>query len=462
MAKKVAGTLTPDRFVPANPEAEQAVLGSMLIDESCTPRVRLILKESDLFYNQRHAWIYQVICDLHDQRVPADFVTVCDALERRKQLDEVGGAVYVMDLINAVPTSIHAEHYAAIVEKAGVLRKIIRAAGQIAQVAYDENTPLDDVLGQVQSITFEATKRSASNRTVASSESMMSVVEGIEHASIHGSGGISTGFKMLDTLLGGGWQKGDLIICAARPSMGKTALAIIFALNAARKKHPALICSIEMPKEQVYHRLISEGAYNKDFANSRIPYMALRHGNFHPDAWEHIINASAKLGDLPLYVDDTPSPSLPSLRSSIMQNVMDNGVEIVVIDYLQLIDHRLPDSNREQAVADISRTLKGLARELQIPIIALCQLSRAVDNRQDKHARLSDLRESGSLEQDADVVIFPHRPEYYDDTTDLKGVMEIDVAKQRNGPTGRPSVFFEPDINWFRNIGMFQRQELNQ
>ena len=243
--------------------------------------------------------------------------------------------------------------------------------------------------------------------------------------------------------------------------MGKTALAIVLALNAARKKHPAMICSAEMSKEQVYHRLISEGAYNKDHPYSRIPFQAIRHGNFHSDSWDYIINSARVLSELPIYVDDTPDPPLSGLRSSIMQAVMDHDVELVVIDYLQLIKHNKADANREQEVAEISRTLKGLARELKIPIIVLCQLNRAVENRQDKRPKLSDLRESGSLEQDADVVLFPYRDEYYNETTERKGIMEIIIAKQRQGPLGTASVIFEASINWFRNINVFEHQELN-
>lgn len=461
MAKKAVDALTPDRFTPANTEAEQAVLGSALID----PDVINILIDMKLkpehFYNEKNGWIYTCFLDLHGQGTAIDFVTACDALERRKQIAEVGGAAYVMDLINAVPTSIHARYYGEIVRKTGLLRNLIRATGQIAQLAYDETAPIETVFGQAQSIMFEATSEAGDSRVTSTAQAMEAVVDGIERAQRYGSGGVPSGFTTLDRYLGGGFQKGTLSIIGGRPSMGKTALALGLALNAARHKVPVAIFSMEMSVESLVHRLISSIAYQERIPESKIPYLALRSGNFSSEAWGTIIEASGKLADLPIYIDDAPK-TLPMLRSGVMRMVGEHGAGLVIIDYLQRIKHTLPGENRVREVADITQTLKDLTMSLQIPILTLAQLNRSTEGRKDPRPRLADLRESGDIEADADVVLFPFRPYVYDDTQQPDR-MDIIIAKQRNGPIGDATVIAQMEYNHFDNLlfNSVQRTELN-
>lgn len=460
MAKKV-NALTPDRFTPANPEAELAVLGSALIDPDVIGDLIEMNLKAEHFYSEKHAWIYTCFLDLHGRGTPLDFVTVCDALERRKQLGEIGGAAYVMDLINAVPTSIHAKYYGEIVRKTGLLRNLIRATGQIAQLAYDETEPIETVFGQAQSIIFEATSEAGDSRVTSTAQTMEAVVDGIERSQKHGSGGVPSGFITLDRYLGGGFQKDTLTIIGGRPSMGKTALGLGLGLNAALHGVPVAIFSMEMSVESLAHRLISSLAYRDKIPESKIPYYALRSGNFPSEAWGWIIEASGKLADLPIYIDDAPK-TLPMLRSGIMRMFGEHGVGLVIVDYLQRIKHTLPGENRVREVADIMQTLKDLNRSLQVPIITLAQVNRSTEGRKDPRPRLADLRESGDIEADADIVLFPFRPYVYDDTQ-LPDIMNIIVAKQRNGPIGDATVIAKMEYNYFDNLmhNSVQRTELN-
>ncbi len=458
----------PDRFVPTNPEAEQAALGSALIDPDAIGKLIEIKLKPEHFYQEKHAWIYTCMLDLHGQGTALDFVTVCDALERRKQLAEIGGAAYVMDLINAVPTSIHVEHYGLIVWKTGMLRGLIRATGEIAQLAYDETAEIETVFATAQMIMFGATSAAAGSRVTSTAQAMMGVVDGIEQAQRHGSGGVPSGFKTLDTYLGGGFQKGNLIIVGGQASMGKTAFALAVALNAARyfvrKGMPdsVAIFSMEMTIEELSHRLISAAAYKVDRPDTWIEYQSLRSGRFDSEkAWEHIIDASGEIASLPIYVDDSPQ-TLPTLRSGIMRMVGERNAGLVIIDYLQLVENSLPSETREREVGQISRALKGLAQGLRVPIIALSQLSRKVNERKGGRPILSDLRESGGLEQDANVVLFPFRPSVYDDTR-AEDAMTVIVAKQRNGPIGDAEMAAKLRYNFFGNLmyNTVTREELN-
>ena len=381
-----------DRFVPANPEAEQAVLGSALIDPDAIIKIAAFLKAGD-FYQEKNGWIYQAILDLHERREPADFVTVCDELERRRQLDEVGGAAYVMDLINAVPTSIHVEHYAHIVERTSVLRKLIRAAGQIAQLAYEETTDdVGEVVDRAEQIIFGVAEARQQRDLLPVRTIMGDVIDRIDYLYHHRGEilGVPTGFKLLDKMLGG-LQKSDLVILAAQPGMGKTSLAISLAQNAARKYGKRVaVFSLEMSNEQLVQRMLA--------AETGIDSQRLRLGDIQgEDEWHRLMEAAGALSEAPIYIDDTPAVSTLELRTKARRLYAEHDLDLVVVDYLQLMNSSRRSENRVQEISEISRGLKGLARELNIPVLALSQLSRAVESRQDKRPILSDLRESGCL-----------------------------------------------------------------
>lgn len=389
-----------DRLVPANPEAEQAVLGSILIDPDAVIRVAAFLKADD-FYQEKNGWIYQATLDLHERRQPADFLTVTDELDRRRQLDEVGGPAYVMDLINAVPTAIHVEHYARIVERTSVLRKLIRAAGQIAQIAYEETTEdIGEVIDRAEQVIFSVAERRAQRDLMAVRALMGDVIDRIDFLYHHRGEilGVPTGFKLLDKMLGG-LQKSDLVILAARPGVGKTSLAISLAQNAARKYGKRVaVFSLEMSNEQLVQRMLS--------AETGIDSQRLRLGDIHgEEEWHKLMEAAGALSDAPIFIDDTPAVSAMELRTKARRIYAEHDLDLIVVDYLQLMQGDRRSENRVQEISAISRGLKGLARELNVPVLALSQLSRAVESRQDKRPILSDLRESGCLSGESLVTL---------------------------------------------------------
>ncbi|MFZ2487058.1 MAG: replicative DNA helicase [Anaerolineae bacterium] len=445
-----------DRLVPANPEAEQAVLGSVLIDPDAVIRIAAFLHADD-FYQEKNGWIYQAILDLHERREPADFLTVTDELERRRQLDEVGGPAYVMDLINAVPTAIHIEHYARIVERTSVLRKLIRAAGQIAQIAYEETTEdVNEVVDRAEQIVFSVAERRAQRDLVAVRTIMGDVVDRIDFLYHHRGEilGVPTGFKLLDKVLGG-LQKSDLLILAARPGMGKTSFSTSLAQSAARKYGKRVaIFSLEMSSEQLVQRMLS--------AETGIDSQRLRLGDIQgEEEWHKLMEAAGALSEAPIYIDDTPAVSTMELRTKARRLYAEHDLDLIVVDYLQLMQGDRRSENRVQEISNISRSLKGLARELNIPVLALSQLSRAVESRQDKRPILSDLRESGSIEQDADVVLFIYREDMYNEDSDRQNVADIIIAKHRNGPTGSVSLFFRKELTQFRDLDL-SREDLEK
>lgn len=398
------GDISPvsrERFVPANPEAEQAVLGSLLIDPDAVIKVASFLKAED-FYQEKNGWIYQTIVDLHERRDPADFVTVTDELERRRQLIEVGGAAYVMDLINAVPTAIHVEHYGHIVERASVLRQLIRAAGQIAQLAYEDTAEnVQEVVDRAEQIIFGVAEERTDRDLMPVRSIMGDVVDRIDFLYHHRGEilGVPTGFKLLDKMLGG-LQKSDLIILAARPGVGKTSLAISVAQAAARKYGKRVaVFSLEMSNEQLVQRMLA--------AETGIDSQRLRLGDIHgEDEWHRLMEAAGALSDAPIFIDDTPAISALELRTKARRLYAEHDLDLVVVDYLQLMTGgEKRNENRVQEISNISRGLKGLARELNVPVLALSQLSRAVEGRQDKRPILSDLRESGCLTGDSRIYL---------------------------------------------------------
>jgi replicative DNA helicase len=432
-----------ERLPPQNIEAEEAVLGALLIDPDAIIRLASIVRPED-FYREKNGWIYDAIFTLHERREPVDYLTVCDELERRGQLNEVGGAAFMTSLINAVPTSIHAEHYSRIVERTSTRRRLIDAAGQIAGLAYQEADDVEEVVDHAEQILFGVSERRISRELVPIKQVLSEYYDRVEYLTRHRGEiiGIPTGFSDMDKLLGG-LQRSDMVILAARPSVGKTSLALSIAHNAAKKYGQRIaFFSLEMSNEQVVQRLIS--------AETAIDSQRLRRGEIVDDEWGRFMKATSDLAETLFFVDDTPGISALELRTKARRLHAEVGIDLLVVDYLQLMRGDYRSENRVQEISAISRALKGLARELNVPVLALSQLSRGVESRTDKRPILSDLRESGALEQDADVVIFIYRDEMYNENTERKNIADVIVAKHRNGPTGTVALYFKKELAQFR------------
>ncbi len=432
---------TPDKMIPHNIEAEEAVLGSLLIDPEALFRVSPFLKGED-FYIQKNVWIYEAIFTLHERREPLDFVTLCDELERREQLVEIGGAAYITRLINAVPSAIHVEAYGHIVEQAAIRRRLISAASQIAQLSYREAEDIDQTIDQAEQALFNVSQRRITRDLAPIQEIIRRYYDRIEYLYAHQGEplGVPTGFVDIDRLLGG-LQRSDFILIAARPSVGKTSLCLSIARNAARHGQHVAIFSLEMSGEQVVQRIVA--------TETGIDAQRLRLGDLREEEWPLFVQATGKLSDLPLFIDDTPSISALQLRTKARRLHAEHGLDLIIVDYLQLMTGDVRSENRVQEVSYISRALKGLARELDLPLVAASQLSRAVEQRSDKRPVLADLRESGSLEQDADVVMFIYRDELYHPETEKQHIADILVRKHRNGPTGVVQLFFREHLAQF-------------
>ena len=441
-----------NKQLPQNLEAEEAVLGALLIDPDAILPVATFLRASD-FHVQRHGSIYQAMLDLHERHQPADLVTLTDELERCDQLAAVGGSALLTSLINATPTSIHVEYYARIVERTAILRRLIDAAGQIAKLAYRDVDDVDEVVDQAESIIFGVSEKRVTRDLVPIRQVLDEYYDRIEYLSQHQGEivGIPTGLVDLDKLLGG-FQRSDLIIIAGRPGMGKTSLALSIALLAARKWQKRVgVFSLEMSSEQVVQRMIS--------AETGIDSQRLRLGDIREDEWPVFVQATSLLSDTQIYIDDTPSLSALEMRTKARRVHAEFGLDLLIVDYLQLMRGEFrSDGNRVQEISYISRSLKSLARELNIPLVALSQLSRAVESRQDKRPMLSDLRESGSIEQDADVVAFVYRDVEYNPDTEFPNIAEIRVSKHRSGPTGVIHAFFRKELAQFENLEVRHEQ----
>lgn len=442
--------MTLERLPPQNIEAEQSVLGSLLIDPNAIIAVASFLRPED-FYRETHRDIFAAMLALHERREPVDLLTVCDELERRQQLAAVGGAAYLTSLINMVPTSIHVEHYGRIVERTAVLRRLIDAAGKIAALAYQESGEVEQIIDQAESILFEVSERRVTQALVPIGEVLGRYFDRIEYLHEHQGEliGLPTGFVDLDKILNG-LQKSDLIVVAGRPGMGKTSFGLALARHAALRHNAVVaIFTMEMSASQLVQRLIS--------SETGIDSQRLRLGRIQDSEWEIFVRASGTLAESKIFVDDTPSPTPMEIRTKARRLAAEHPIDLIIIDYLQLMQAGgVRAENRVQEISYISRALKGLARELDVPVVALSQLSRAVESRQDKHPILSDLRESGSIEQDADVVIFLYRDEMYNPDTELQNIAEVIVAKHRNGPTGTVTLRFRKELVRFENLALVE------
>jgi replicative DNA helicase len=443
----------PDKTTPANPEAEESVLGALLIDPDAVIRVASFLRADD-FYREKNGWIYQAILDLHERRQPADFITVVDELERRNQFQETGGATYIITLINNTPTAVHVEHYAHIVERTATLRRLIGAAGRIAALAYEEADDLDELVDRAEQLIFSVSERRVRRDLTPVRQIMHGVVDRIDFLHRHKGGilGVPSGFSKIDKLLGG-FQKSDLIVLAARPGVGKTSLALNIAVNAA-KRHAQRVAffSMEMSNEQLVQRLLA--------AETGINQQRLRMGEIEDDEWQMLLEAAGVLSDTLLFIDDTPAMSALELRTKARRLQAEFGLDLVIVDYLQLMRGEARVENRVQEISYITRSLKSLARELEAPLIAISQLSRAVESRSDHKPILSDLRESGSIEQDSDIVMFIYREELIKENTERKNIADIIVAKHRNGPTDTVPLYFDKELTRFADLEL-TRQALD-
>lgn len=432
------------RLPPHTLEAEQNILGAVLIDPEAMVKISDKLASDD-FYREDHKIMYEHMLQLYEKRRPIDMLTLTDALESSKKLALIGGASYIATLTSMVNSSVNIAHHADMVRNKAMLRKLISAGSRIADLGYQEDQETDIILDTAESTLFGVSQTYLSNNFVPISTILSESFDRIDelHKNKGAMRGVPTGFRDLDSLLGG-LQRSDLIILAARPSMGKTALSLNIAEYAAIKgKAKVAVFSLEQSRDQLVDRILCSQA--------GVDSWKLRTGNLNDEDFPRIGNAMGVLSEASIFIDDTPGQSALEVRTKARRLQMEHGLDMIIIDYLQLMSGR-GQENRVQEVSEISRSLKGVARELNVPVIALSQLSRAVEARPDKRPMLSDLRESGSIEQDADVVMFIYRDEYYERDTDKKNIAEILVRKHRNGPVGEISLFFQAEQTRFRNL----------
>jgi replicative DNA helicase len=430
--------------VPHSREAEEAVVGAVLINPEAYYDVAQFLAADD-FYIHRNKWIWEAFVRLHEQRMPVDLLTLSEELDRSNLLADVGGSAYITSLINQVPSSLNAESYGRIVEGHSIRRKMITAANKIASIAYNESSTVDDVMNEAEKAVFNVSERRLKHDLLPISTVLSDYYDRIDELAKHPEEihGVPTGFIDLDRLLTG-LQPSDLLIIAGRPGQGKTGFLLSIAKNAAltHKKHVAIF-SLEMSNEQVVQRLIAQ--------TTEISSQRLRNGKLLENEWPLFTHAIEVLSDTHIYLDDTPAITPLQLRTKCRRLHMEYGIDLIIIDYLQLMGGDSRNDNRVQEVSHISRSLKVLARELNVPVLTAAQLSRAVEQRTDKKPVLSDLRESGSLEQDADIVMFIYRPDEYEKGSDMQNITKIVVAKHRNGPVGEIDLIFRGELTRFEN-----------
>lgn len=436
-----------ERIPPQNIEAEQAVLGAMLIKKEAVIEAMEILRPED-FYRDAHRVVFEAIMAVFQNDSAVDMITVTEQLKKSDLLDKAGGVAGVTALANAVPTAANVVYHAKIVREKAELRELINAGSEITGWAFEDSDDVDAVMDKAEKRILEVTARENSADFTPMKDIVISVFKQIEERSTNKGGltGVASGFTDLDRLTSG-FQPSDLILVAARPSMGKTAFTLnIASYVAVHLDKPVAFFSLEMSKEQLAQRMLcSEGG---------IDSQRLRNGDMKDEDWEHVIAAADRLTYAPIFIDDTPGITVMELRSKARRIKAEHGLSMVIIDYLQLMSGKGSKNgdNRQQEISEISRSLKALARELKVPVIALSQLSRSVESRQVKRPMLSDLRESGSLEQDADIVMFLYREDYYDKETEQQNVTEVIVAKHRNGPIDTVRLYFDKEFTRFANF----------
>lgn len=440
---------TDVKLPPQNVEAEQSVLGCLMLDKNALIKVADLLRPED-FYRHSHGQIFQTMLDLYDRSIPIDLLSLNNRLGETNLLEAIGGPAYLTTLVNTVPTAAHVFHYAKIVHHKKVLRDLIEAAEHIAQLGFNERDDIESILDEAEQRVFKISQRSLSQEFMPVKNALEEAFERIDklHKGDGALRGAATGFGDLDEILGG-LQKSDLVILAARPSLGKTSLALDIVRHVAIKnKVPVGIFSLEMSKNDVVDRLLASEA--------GIDLWKLRTGRLSSEGADNdftrLQEAMASLSEAPIFIDDAASPTVLQMRTMGRRLQTEKGLGLIVIDYLQLIQPRTTSDNVVQQVSEISRALKGLARELEVPVLALSQLSRAVEGRPDQMPRLADLRESGSIEQDADVVMFIYREDKVKKDSPRPNIADILIAKHRNGPIGRVELYFNDTQASFKNL----------
>jgi replicative DNA helicase len=433
------------RIPPHSIEAEQSVIGSIIMDSEATTVASEILRARD-FYRKDHEMIYEAIMDLYTSGTPVDLITIQNRLEEKGVLEQVGGISYLAELAASVPTSAHIKQYAKIVETKATLRRLIKASNEISAKSFQGEEDLLDIISFAEKQIFDIAENTQTEDFSPISEIVLTTIEKIEEAHMTKGGitGVPTGFIDLDYRTAG-MQPSDLILVAARPSMGKTAFSLNIIQTAAIKyKKKVAVFSLEMSKDQLVNRMLC--------AEAMVDAQKVRTGNLEASDWDRIGKAIPSITGADIFIDDTPGISVMEMRAKCRRLKLEKGLDLIMIDYLQLMSGNAKSDSRQQEISEISRSLKALAREMNAPVIALSQLSRACEARADHRPMLSDLRESGAIEQDADVVMFLYRDEYYHPDTDKKNIGEVIIAKQRNGPTGTVELVWLGQFTKFANM----------
>jgi len=434
------------KIPPQNLDAEMSLLGAVLIDEETLADISEHVTPRD-FYDKRHAIVYDAMMRLYEKRKPVDLLTLTEELKRKKELETIGGSAYITELTNYVPTAAHAAAYAELVAQKAVRRRLIKASGDISELGYNEETSTQELLEQAEAELFSVSDQSLKQDLVSIESILTESFDRMEelHRNKGAIRGVRTGWRDLDTMTAG-LQRSDLIILAARPAMGKTTLVTNLAYNVATiAKQPVLFFSLEMSKEQLVDRMLADA--------SGVDSWNIRTGNLSDDDFSKLSEAMGEMAEAPIFIDDTPGVSVLEMRTKARRAAHEQPLGLIIVDYLQLMQGSGRDNgNRVQEVSEISRGLKLLARELNVPVIALSQLSRSVESRSPQIPQLSDLRESGSIEQDADIVMFIYREAYYNPETERENITDLIIAKHRNGPTGKVELFFHPERLRFMSL----------
>jgi len=434
------------KLPPQNLDAEKSLLGAVLIDEETLADISEHVTAKD-FYEKRHAIIYDGMMRLYEKHRPVDLLTLTEELKRKKEIDTVGGSAYLTELTNYVPTAAHAEAYAELVAQKAVRRRLIKASSEISELGYNEETTTQELLEKAEAELFSVSDQSLKQDLVSIESILTESFDRMEelHRNKGALRGVRTGYQDLDNMTAG-LQRSDLIILAARPAMGKTTLVTNLAYNVATiAKQPVLFFSLEMSKEQLVDRMLADA--------SGVDAWNIRTGNLSDDDFSKLSEAMGELAEAPIYIDDTPGMSVLEMRTKARRAMHEQPLGLIIIDYLQLMQGSGRDGgNRVQEVSEISRGLKLIARELNVPLIALSQLSRSVESRSPQIPQLADLRESGSIEQDADIVMFIYREAYYNPETERENITDLIIAKHRNGPTGKIELYFHPERLRFMSV----------